>query len=206
MEVLNNFLVGFIASLIGVIPPGLLNLSAAKIRMQEGASRAYLFSIGVSITVIGQTAIGLLLAGYLTKYPEYLVILKRFAATVFFLLSIYFLFLAKDTRIKIPKENRSSHANRFFAGLLLAAVNLFPFPYWVYIGITFSNFNVIEFSLLPFITTIIASGLGTYTTLVLYIKYFKEERSSRIQNLNLNWIIGGITGLIAILTLFQLLN
>ncbi|SRR5690554_3645896 len=205
MEVLNNFLIGFIASLIGVIPPGLLNLSAAKIRMQEGASRAYLFSVGVGFTVIAQTAVGLLLAGYLTRHPEYIILLKRFAVAVFFALSIYFLFLAKDTRIKVPTESRNSHTNRFFTGLFLAAINLFPLPYWVYIGVTFSNYNLLDFAALPFIVTIIASGLGTFFTLSAYIKYFKEERSTRIHKLNLNWLIGGITGLIALITLLQLL-
>lgn len=206
MEGINNFLIGFIASLIGVIPPGLLNLSAAKIRMQEGASRAYLFSAGVSITVIAQTAVGLLLAGYLTKHPEYLILLKRIAVVIFFILSVYFLFMAKDTRIKVPKESRNSHTNRFFAGILLAVINLFPFPYWVYIGVTFSNFDLLEFAALPFAITIIASGLGTFTMLSLYIKYFKRNRSVRMQKFNLNWLIGGITGLIAIISLFKLFS
>lgn len=206
MEVINNFLIGFVASFIGVMLPGLLNLSASKIRVQEGASRAYLFSVGVAIIAIAQAAVGLLLAGYLSKQPELLVVLKRIAVVVFFLISIFYLFLAKDTRIKIPKERRNSHTNRFFAGMLLSALNLFPFPYWVYIGVTFSELNWLELSALPFAATIIASGLGTFATLSIYIKYFNESRSARIQKLNLNWLIGGITGVIAVISLFELLT
>lgn len=206
MEVINNILIGFIASFIGVIPPGLLNLSASKIRVQEGVSRAYLFSVGVLLIVIAQTAIGLLLAGYLNTQPELILTLKRIAVGVFFLLSIYYLFLAKDTRIKIPRENRNSHTNRFFAGMLLAALNLFPLPYWVYIGVTFSDLGWLQLNSWPFAATIIASGLGTFTTLSIYIKYFNQKRSARMQKFNLNWLIGGITGVIAIITLLELLG
>lgn len=206
MGVINNFLIGFIASFIGVMLPGLLNLSASKIRVQEGVSRAYLFSVGVSIIAIAQAAVGLMLAGYLNKQPELLIVLKRIAVVLFFLLSVFFLFLAKDTRIKIPKESRNSHTNRFFAGMLLSALNLFPLPYWVYIGITFSELNWMELSTLPFVATIIAGGLGTFATLSLYIKYFNESRSVRLQKINLNWLIGGITGVIAIISLFELLT
>lgn len=206
MEVVNNFFIGFVASFIGVMLPGLLNLSASKIRVQEGASRAYLFSVGVSIIAIAQAAVGLLLAGYLSKQPELLVTLKRIAVVVFFLLSVYFLFFAKDTRIKVPRESRNSHTNRFFAGMLLSALNLFPFPYWVYIGVTFSELDWLELSTLPFTATIIASGIGTFATLSLYIKYFNESRSARLQKVNLNLLIGGITGVIAIISLFELLT
>lgn len=206
MEVINNFLIGFIASFIGVLLPGLLNLTASKIRVQEGASRAYLFSVGVALVVVAQTAVGLMLAVYLNKEPEVLLQIKRIAVALFFILSIYFLFLAKDTRIKIPKENRNSHTNRFFAGMLLAVINLFPFPYWAYIGVAFSELNWLSFSTKPFAAATIGSGLGTYTTLTLYIKYFNQKRSARIEKFNLNWLIGGVTAVVAVITLFELLT
>ena len=36
MSLITNFALGFLAALIGVIPPGLLNMSAAKIAMKNG--------------------------------------------------------------------------------------------------------------------------------------------------------------------------
>lgn len=206
MGIVNNLLIGFIASFVGVVLPGLLNLSAAKIRVQEGASRAYLFSIGVVPIVVTQTAIGLLLAGYLNKQPDLMLLLKRIAVTVFFILSVYYLFLAKDTRLNVSKESNNSHSNRFFLGMLLAALNLFPIPFWVYIGVSFSEIGWLQLSSWPFIVTIIASGLGTLATLSLYIKYFNEKRSSYMKKINLNWLIGGVTGIVAIITLVGLLR
>lgn len=206
MAVVNNLLIGFIASFIGVMLPGLLNLSASKIRVQEGASRAYLFSLGVVPIVIAQTSIGLLMAGYLNKQPELMLILRRIAVSVFFVLSIYYLFFAKDTRINVSKENTNSHSNRFFLGMLLASLNLFPLPFWVYVGLSFSELGWLQLSSWPFVAAVVASGLGTLATLSLYIKYFNERRSAYMQKFNLNWLIGGITGVIAIITLIGLLR
>lgn len=206
MGIVNNFVIGFVASFVGVLIPGLLNLTASKIRIQEGASRAYLFSLGVALVVVAQTAVGLMLAVYLNNEPQLLLQIKRIAVAVFFALSIYYLFLAKDTRIKIPKENRNSHTNRFFAGMLLAVINLFPFPYWAYIGVTFSELNWLNFSAKPFAAATIGSGFGTFTTLTLYIKYFNQSRSAGMQNLNLNWLIGGVTGIVALITLIGLFS
>ena len=59
MSVLLNFIIGFLAAFVGVIPPGLLNMSAAKISMKEGRKKGVLFSIGVCVTVCIQTYVAL---------------------------------------------------------------------------------------------------------------------------------------------------
>src|SRR5690625_7928014 len=89
MEVVNNLIIGFVASFIGVLIPGLLNLSASKIRIQEGASRAYLFSIGVSLVVIVQTDIGFMFVKYLNKEKDLLILLKCIDVVIFIYFVIY---------------------------------------------------------------------------------------------------------------------
>ena len=63
------FFVGLIVTLIGVIPPGLLNMTAAKISLKEGYGKGVIFSIGVSATVIAQTYVAVLFARYLSNHP-----------------------------------------------------------------------------------------------------------------------------------------
>jgi threonine/homoserine/homoserine lactone efflux protein len=70
MAILFNFIIGFTAAFIGVIPPGLINMSAAKISMKEGRRNATLFSLGVCVTVMLQTYVALLFARYLEKKPR----------------------------------------------------------------------------------------------------------------------------------------
>ena len=47
MTALVNFFVGYLASFIGLIPPGLLNMTAAKIGVKQGRKPALIFSVGV---------------------------------------------------------------------------------------------------------------------------------------------------------------
>jgi len=206
MSVLLNFAIGFLAALVGVIPPGLLNMSAAKISMKQGRKIALLFSAGVSLTVCVQTYVALLFARYLDRHPEIIEILQEVALGIFLSISIYFFFIAKDTRREIPKEVNHSRTNRFFYGILLAALNLLPIPYWVYISITFSAFGWFTFEQPGLWATVIASGFGTFMMLAIYIQFFKQKEENKRSSLNMNYIIGIITTIISVITLVRIIN
>jgi threonine/homoserine/homoserine lactone efflux protein len=206
MSILLNFAIGFLAALVGVIPPGLLNMSAAKISMKQGRKIALLFSAGVCVTVFVQTYVALLFARYLDRHPEIIDILQEVALGIFLSISIYFFFIAKDTRREIPKEVNHSKTNRFFYGILLAALNLLPVPYWVYISITFSAFGWFTFEQPGLWATVIASGLGTFMMLAVYIQFFKQKEDNKRSNLNMNYIIGIITTIISVITLVKIIN
>jgi len=206
MSVVLNFAIGFLAALIGVIPPGLLNMSAAKISMKSGRKKAVLFSVGVCITVCVQTYVALLFARYLDMHPEVVDLLQKVALGIFLCLAIYFLFIAKDTRRKVPKDLERSSTNRFFYGMLLAALNLLPLPYWVYVSVTFAAFGWFSFDSLPLWSAVLASGLGTFVMLALYAQFFRKKEGDRMLNINMNYLIGGITALIAGITLFKVFS
>ena len=100
MSVLINFIIGFVAAFVGVIPPGLLNMSAAKISMKESRKAAVLFSIGVGVTVIFQTLVALLFAKYLDQHPKSLIFFKRLLLVSLFALQFTFFLLQ---RIRVVK-------------------------------------------------------------------------------------------------------
>ncbi|EDM43674.1 hypothetical protein SCB49_08788 [unidentified eubacterium SCB49] len=204
MSLLLNFIIGFVAAFIGVIPPGLLNMSAAKISLEEGRKQAYLFSAGVGCTVLIQTYIALIGARYLDSNPEVIAILQKVGLGIFICLTIYFLFIAKDTRREVPKEMERTKTNRFFKGMMIAALNLLPLPYWVYIGVTFAGFGWFSFEQPSLITAIIGSALGTIAMLALYIKFFKRKENKPKVRTNMNLVIGLITAVIAIITAFKI--
>ena len=206
MSVLINFLVGFIAAFVGVVPPGLLNMSAAKISIKEGRKSAVLFSFGVCATVLIQTYVALLFAKYLDQHPEVVNMLQKVALGIFICITIYFFFIAKDTRREIPENVNYSKTNRFFYGMLLGVLNLLPLPYWVYISITFAGFGMFNFSQPDLIGTVLASGLGTFAMLMLYIQFFKQKKDSMRFKVNMNYVIGLITGVISIVTFMKILK
>lgn len=206
MSVFINFIIGFFAAFIGVVPPGLLNMSAAKISLVEGRKAALLFSIGVSITVIIQTFIALLFAKYIEQNREIVDLLQKVALGIFICITIYFFFIAKDTRRTIPENVNHSKTNRFFYGMFLAVLNLLPLPYWVYVSITFSGFGLFEFTQPELLVAVLASGLGTLVMLVLYIQFFKRKEDDTWIKVNMNYVIGIITGAISIITFLKVLK
>ena len=84
------FLLGLSFAFVGVIPPGMLNMSAAKISLKEGHARGFVFSIGVCVIVGVQTYLALIFAKYLNQHPDVVDVLKRVALVLFILISIYF--------------------------------------------------------------------------------------------------------------------
>jgi threonine/homoserine/homoserine lactone efflux protein len=204
MSLFLNFIIGFLASLLGVIPPGLLNMSAAKISMTESRKNGLLFSVGVSITVMLQTYIALLLARYLDMNPEIIDMLKKVALGIFICITIYFFFIAKDTRREISQEINKSKTNRFFTGIILALLNLLPLPYWVYISITFSGFGWFKFTQPELWIAVVASGLGTFAMLAIYVQFFRRKEERKGAKINMNYVIGLITALISVITAYKI--
>ncbi len=206
MTIFYNLLIGFFGSFIGVLPPGLINMYAAKISMREGRKRGLLFSVGVCITVMLQTYIALIFARYIGKHPEIVSMLQKVALGIFISLTIYFIFIAKDTRREIRNHGENSKRNRFFLGIFIAMLNLLPLPYWMYLSITFSAFGAFSFTQPQLLLAVIASGVGTFASLALYVQFFRAKEDSRKLKLNMNYVIGLVTAVISIITFFKILR
>lgn len=200
------FILGVLIAVISVLPPGLLNMSAVKISLNEGKSRGVVFSVGASLVVILQTYIGAVFARYLSNHPEVIEVLREIALGVFVLISIYFLFIAKSTE-KVKKERRKGKKSSFFNGLFLSSLNFFPIPYHAYMTITLESYGWMDFSKKTIFSYVIGVGIGSLIALYGYVMF-----SDRIKNnvfitpKNMNYIIGGITGVVAVITLFNVLN
>lgn len=207
MEFILYFFFGYTFALIGVIPPGLLNMTAAKISIEESRRNAFLFSLGVITTVAFQTYIALLFARYLDKHPEIISVLQQIGLVIFIGITIYFLFIAKEKRNISQNLNHKSKRRRYFQGLILAGLNLFPLPYWVYLSITFSAFGWFDFTKSFIALCLLGSALGTLTMLAAYAHYFDYVKKKQSElKLNVNYIIGGITAIISVFTFLKILN
>ena len=192
---------------IGIIPPGLLNMTAAKISLKEGHVRGVVFSIGVCVIVLAQTYLAAIFARYLSMHPEVIDILQRMAFVIFVLITIYFLLIAKtQPKHQIHPKIKSKHS-RFFQGMFLSAINVFPIPYQAYMTITLASIGWLDFSQISIISYISGAAMGTFVMLYVYIFFFEKIRGkSFTTQKNMNHIIGGITGVIAIITLINIIR
>lgn len=207
MDITVIFFLGLIIALVGVIPPGLLNMTAAKISLKEGSNRGILFSVGVCVIVCLQTYLAAIFAKYLSNHPEVIDILQRVAFVIFVLITIYYLLLAR----KQPKPNveanvRSKHS-RFFQGILLSALNVFPIPYQAYMTLTLASFGWLTFEMYSIISYVAGAATGTFVMLYVYIFFFDKIKNEKLTSQKaMNYIIGSITGIIAIFTLINIIK
>jgi len=86
LETTKLFLVTFFASLVGVIPPGLVNMTVARTCLERGKNNGILVALGASIVVLLQSLVAILLAKYIFFNPYVKIILLRTGAVIFFLI------------------------------------------------------------------------------------------------------------------------
>lgn len=207
MNITFIFFLGLFLAMVGVIPPGLLNMTAAKISLKEGYVRGVMFAIGVCVVVLIQTYVAAIFARYLSKHQEVIDILQRVAFVIFVLITVYFLLVAKkDPPPHEELEMRSKHS-RFFQGMFMSAINVFPIPYQAYMTITLASFGWLDFSHTSIFSYISGAAMGTFVMLYVYIFFFHKikDRSIASQK-SMNYIIGSITGIISVVTLINIIN
>lgn len=201
------FFLGLFIALIGVIPPGLLNMTAAKISLKEGYSRGIVFSIGVCITVLAQTYIAVIFARHLSNHPDIVEILQRVAFVIFVLITVYYLVIASKQKEKKTTPDFKSKKSRFFHGIFLSALNVFPIPYQAYMTITLASFNLMNFKQISVFTYITGAAMGTFVMLYVYIFFFHKIKNTKITSQKgMNYCIGIITGIVALVTLINILK
>ncbi|MEW4923655.1 LysE family transporter [Algibacter sp. 2305UL17-15] len=207
MDITFIFFLGLFFALVGVIPPGLLNMTAAKISLKEGHVRGIMFSIGVSFVVLIQTYVAAIFARYLSKHPEVIDILRIVALIIFILITVYFLFIAKSKpKQQIEPKIKSKHS-RFFQGIFMSAINMFPIPYQAYMTITLASVGWLNFEQTSIISYVAGAAMGTFVMLYVYIFFFDKIKSKSLTSQkNMNYIIGGITGIISIVTLINIIK
>jgi len=197
---------GFFIAFLAVIPPGLINMTAAKISLQEGKNEAISFAIGASVIIFFQTFIAVLFARFINKHQEIVSTLQEIGIFVFSLLSFYFFWIAKKPK-KIKTDSRvKGKSNRFFLGMLLSVLNLLPIPFYVFASMTLAASGYFSFDKIPVAEFVIGVMSGSFTVLYIYIVAFKKiENKTEFLMRNINTIIGSVTTFMAVLTLFKLL-
>lgn len=200
-------LLGFLTSAIGITPPGLINMTAAKVSIEEGRSRALVFSFGAVVIILFQTFLAVVFAKFIDQNPSVLLLLREVGLVIFAALSFYFFFTSKKLKPKKNNIKLKSKKSRFFLGMLLSALNFFPIPFYVFVSVTLASYEYFSFEKSFVCSFVIGSGLGALFAFYCYIAFFKKlENKTDFLLKNMNYIIGTITGVVSIITLANIIN
>jgi threonine/homoserine/homoserine lactone efflux protein len=212
MEILELLLIGIFTAFIGSSIPGLLNMTVVKIAKQEGSKSAYTFMAGTAITIAIQVYLAIFLAKFINFNDNVTKIFREVGLAVFILITIYFLFFAqkrdnKKKQYKLDHQGDVKQKNKLFYGIALSALNLFPIPFYVFLSATLASYKISVFKEPNSSIFAIGVVIGSMMIFYLYMKFFKsrsEDNSFVLKNIN--YIIGGITSVVSLLTIYQLVK
>lgn len=199
------FFVTFSAAFMATVPPGLLNMNAAKTSVEKSKNNGIIFSLGVSTMIMMQAYIAVLISKYLFNNPEVIDLLMKIALGIFAFFAIYFFVMAKKIKPNKIRIVKMSKKNSFFKGMLLAALNLLTIPYYSGLNVMWNASGWIKFQIWDIATFILAAGSGTFTVLYLYTFYFnKLELRTKNFSKNSNYVLSVLMVLLLIITVIRL--
>ena len=200
------FFATFSAAFMATVPPGLLNMNAAKTSVDKGKLNGIIFSLGVSSMILIQATIAVYISKFLYKNPEVIDWLLKLALVVFAFFAVYFFISARRKKTISHRKVEVSKRNSFYKGFFLAAVNLLTIPYYSGLNAMWNASGWIKFEATDIVTFVLAAGLGTFSVLYLYVFYFNklETKTNRFSK-NSNYILSALMLLLLIITILRIL-
>ncbi len=197
---------GLFVSIIGIIIPGMLNMTIAKISVKENQQQALNFAFGAVVVVFFQAFLGTYFAKFLDAHPFFSEGLKKIGTFIFIGLTIAFVILGFKAKSKKRKKvTIETKKNRFLYGLVMSSLNMFAIPWYAFTSLMMASKDWFVYDLLSIVLFSLSAASGTYFVFYLYALYFKkiEHKLSFIVQ-NINFFIAFLTGLVAISSLYKM--
>lgn len=195
-----------LVSFLGSLPLGTLNIAAMQISISSGVVAAMMFSVGSLIAEIIYVRISLVAMDWVRKQERVLKALEWVTLLIVTALAIFSFYAALHPKVE-KNMVLDSPLPKIVLGFVMSAVNPVQIPFWF-------GWSTVLFSkkiLLPrndhYNTYILGIGLGTFMGNALFI-FGGLLIASRINNNQhiLNWVIGGIFALTALIQLWKILR
>ncbi len=199
MQLLRVFFYGMMVSFLGTLPFGTLNVTAMQISVQESIRNALLFSLGCLITEMIYVRISLVGINWVRKQKILFKWLEWITLGIVLALATgSFIAASQEHHPKNIVLNNTMH--RLLLGLGMSAINPIQIPFWFGWSTVLFNKNILRPRNAHYNFYITGIGLGTLMGNCIFIfggKYMVEKLNTN-QNI-LNWIIGGIFTITAII-------
>ncbi len=195
----------FVAAFLATLPPGLLNMNAAKTSIEKGKKNGIFFGLGVSTTVVLQAYLAVRIAKLLSQNPEIIEILLKVALVIFGSLGVFFLIKGKKQGNESIEFVDGKKRGSFTKGTFLAALNLLTIPYYAALNTFFHNQGFMNYMVIDEVIFVTSAGLGTFLVMYLYAFYFDKmgQKTNRFSK-NANYILSGLMAVLFVFTLIKI--
>ena len=199
------FFWGMVISFLGTLPLSTLNVAAMQISVQEGIRNAMYFSVGTILVELVYVRLALIGISWIKKQKKLFRWLEWLTFVIVLFLAIGS-FMAASEAHSTKNIVLNNQMNRFLLGALLSAITPTHIPFWFGWSTVLFTKKVLQPKQSYYNYYIIGTGIGTFIANCIFIfggKYLVEKMNTN--HSTLNWIIGGIFLLTAIIQLFRIL-
>jgi threonine/homoserine/homoserine lactone efflux protein len=205
MGLVKVFFWGMVVSFLGSLPLGTLNVAAMQISVQEGIKNAFYFSLGSLLIEMIYVRISMVGINWIRKQKKLFRWMEWITLGIVIALAIGSFIAAMQPNH--PKNVMlNNNINRFLLGAMLSAISPMQIPFWFGWSTILFTKKILQPKNSYYNLYIIGIGLGTLLGNCVFIfggKFIGQKLNSN-QNI-LNWVIGGIFALTALILFIKIL-
>jgi heme A synthase len=184
----------------------MLNMTIAKISVNENRNQALRFAFGAILVVFFQAFLGTYFAKFLDANPVFSEGLKKIGTLIFITITIVFTILGmqahKKNKITVGIENKK---NRFLYGMALSAINMLAIPWYAFTSLLVASKKWFYYDIISILMFSMAAAFGTYVVFYWYAVFFKKIEHKLVFIVkNMNFFIAFLTGLVAVSSIYKI--
>ncbi len=205
MQLLRIFFTGLCISFLGSLPLGTLNVAAMQISASDGILQAVHFSIGALIVEMIYVRISLVAMDWVRKRKQLFRMLEWFSILIVIALAVTS-FVAASKPSGGKNIILSSTLPKLLLGIVMSAVNPVQIPFWFGWSTVLFTKKILQPINRDYNLYIAGIGFGTFIGNSVFIfggRFIVDKLNDNEKYLN--WSIGGIFAITAIIMLWKIL-
>jgi threonine/homoserine/homoserine lactone efflux protein len=206
-KLLRIFFWGMLISFLGSLPLGTLNVAAMQIGIQESIQNALYFSLGSLFVEMIYVRISLIGVDWIRKRERLMKLMEWATLIIIIALATGSFIAASKGGAQTKNLLLQNNMNRFILGMFLCAINPVQIPFWFGWSTVLFTKKILQPIKSQYNSYIVGIGVGTFMGNCVFIfggKFIVQKIANSQQYLN--WIIGSIFTLTAIIQLVKILR
>jgi threonine/homoserine/homoserine lactone efflux protein len=205
-KLIKIFCWGLMISFLGSLPLGTLNIAAMQIGIQESIKDAMYFSFGSLLVEMIYVRISLVGIDWVRKQDKLMKAMEWITLAIIIALAVGSFIAAAKGGGEAKNVLLQNNMHRFLLGMFMCAINPVQIPFWFGWSTVLFTKKILEPKKDQYNSYIVGIGVGTLAGNCVFI-FGGRWLVQRIANSQqyLNWIIGAIFAITAIIQLIKML-
>jgi threonine/homoserine/homoserine lactone efflux protein len=198
---------GLVISFLGSLPLGTLNIAAMQIGIQESIAEALWFSFGSLLVEMVYVRISLIGIDWVRRQDKLMKAMEWITLAIIVALAVGSFISAARGGGDQKNVMLQNNMHRFLLGMFMCAINPVQIPFWFGWSTVLFSKKVLSPNAGQYNSYIVGIGIGTLAGNCVFIfggKWLVQRIANSQQYLN--WVIGGIFALTAIIQIIKMLR